>query len=143
LARRLGTTEAALQQPVTVVFRHAPRGEGDPLPWQLVTTDPAREEEQHLLIRAVIISDRNGEPVGALNLGSGNFRDRHFTAKAWRFPAGTFPGLNRKRPVVVFDAASLEKLDTNKAMYWDSELRSGWDNDDAEVDDGWGRSGDR
>jgi len=138
LAKKLGTSETALRQQVNVIIRHAPRGDNDPVAWQLVTTDPAHEQEDHLLIRAVIIGDRDGEPVSKFNLGSGSFKDRYYTAKAWRFPAASFPVLNQKRPVVVFEAFSLEKVDTGKAIYWDAELRdSKWENDDEEVDDGW------
>jgi hypothetical protein len=138
LSRTLAIPEATLRQQVKVTFRHAPRGDNDPLPWQLIATEPAREEEDHLLVRALIISDRSGQPVSALNLGSGNFRDRYFTAMAWRFPAGAIPGLNAKRPVVVFDGYTLEKPDTSKCMFWESELREAtWTNDDDEVEDGW------
>jgi hypothetical protein len=138
LAKKLGVSETSLQQQVKVTIRHAPRGDQDPVPWQLVTTEPAREDEDHLLIRAVIIGDRDGQPVSAFNLGSGSFKDRYYTATAWRFPAGTFSTLNQKRPVVVFDAFSLEKVDTSKAIYWDAELRDRlWENDDEDVDDGW------
>jgi hypothetical protein len=138
MSRTLAIPETTLRQQVKVIFRHAPRGDKDPLPWQLVTTEPAREEEDHILVRAVIISDRTGEPVSGLSLGSGNFRDRYFTAMAWRFPAGSIPGLNPKRPVVVFDGFSLEKPDTSKCMFWESELREAtWTTTDEDVEDGW------
>ena len=138
IAHKTSIPEATLRQQSTITFRHAPRGPDDPVPWQIITTDPVREGEDHVMVRAVIISDRTGQPVSAFNLGSGNFRDRYFIVKGWRFPAGTFAGLNAQRPVVVFDSYSLEKPDTGKCMFWEAELRdSAWTSDDEDIEDGW------
>ena len=142
LAKTSGTPLATLEQRYLVVFRHSERGPNDPLSWQLLEMKPEWKdgEEDKLAVRATIVSDRSGEPISAMSLGSGSYKDRYFKAEAWRLPPGAF-GFNKHRPVIVFDHQTLEKLGISPAMSWEDTVGSQhspkWPNDDDAVEDGY------
>lgn len=143
LALEKGVPVSELQRKYQVVIRHAPRGEGDPTPWQIMTMDPRwdKADEDKLLVRVSAVSDRTGEPPSSFRLGSGHRRDRYFSAMAWRLPPGSC-GMNAKRPVLVYDGGSLEKLEIPQAEYMDAHVRQeNWINDDEEIEDGWAPRG--
>jgi hypothetical protein len=131
---------AKLKQLYDVVVRYKPRGEKDPCPWQVLTCNPAfnPEDEEHHMVRVTFIGDFTGDPPSTLRLGSGNYRDVFFKAKAWRFPPGSF-GFNAFRPVMVYDGFSLEKLASSEAYRWDGEMKetNKWTDDDTDVEDGY------
>ncbi len=128
-----------------VEFGYLPRGKGDPRPWVLlkmtpdyysvVPDDDFSVDEEGLLLRATIISDRNGEQPSEFLRGAGQSKDRYFRAEAWRFPPKSL-GLNTgERPVILYDAMSLEKLTIGQAMYQQGLV----DNPTLTIpdDDGW------
>jgi hypothetical protein len=142
VAKTTGKTQAELEKRYHVVFRYSERGPGDPLPWQLLEMKPEWEgaDEKELTVRAAIISDRTGEPVGALSLGSGHYKDRYFQADAWRLPPGSL-GFNKHRPVILFEHSTLEKLSISQSGGWDEKVGNGknqhWTSDDDTVEDGY------
>jgi hypothetical protein len=147
IAQRSGIAENILRTEFNAQVRYSPRGDGDPLPWQLITLDPpwhtlskAFDNEEEFLVRCTLVGDRNGQPINMLWVGN-TAKDRYFTVKAWRFPPGSF-GFNAKRPVLVYNVGSLEKMDISASLYADQAYRY-WQNDDDwdERDDGW-RPGD-
>lgn len=145
MSLKYSIAKADLMRQYTVVVRYAPRGEGDPVPWQVMTMDPPWEksDEEKILVRTTFVSDRSGAPPSALQLGSGHRRDRYFQAMAWRLPPGAC-GFNASRPVVVYDAGSLEKLDIRGAEEMDYRAnQEGWISDDEDVEDGWNKPGDQ
>jgi len=147
-ARALGVSEEKLRQPYDIVFRHSERGPGDPLPWQLLEMTPAweggEEPEAEVAVRATIVSDRSGNPVSSLSLGSGHYKDRYFKAKAWRFKPGSF-GFNPHRPVIVFDAMSLEKAGISECGRYEeivgTQQAPKWHFTDDDVEDGYVKPG--
>lgn len=135
---------AKLQTQYDIVVRYKPRGDKDPVPWQIITCTPAVDPENEVefqRVRVTLISDRTGEPPSALRLGSLNYRDIFFKGKAWRFPPGTLPasmGFNRVRPVFLYEASTFDKLDSNEAFRMDGEMKEPkWTDDDAEIEDGY------
>lgn len=146
LAASLKVDEALLRTQFTIKFRYHPRGTDDPIPWQLLTMSPAwdsvgqdHENEEELAVRCTLINDHTGSGPSMMWVGN-TFKDRYFTAKAWRFPPGAFDA-DRKRPVLVYDANSLEKLPFTEAVMYDTHLgpQGIWDNDDEweSRNDGW------
>jgi hypothetical protein len=142
--------EAQLRQLYDVQLWYHPRGPTDPCPWQIVSMSPAwnslddkRDDEDHVLIRCTFICEGDGKSISSLWLGSGNYRDRFWRAKVWRFPPGSF-GFNSKRPVLVWKLRSNEKLDFGTCEVLDANMRhvgsETWDNDDTSIDDGFGKS---
>jgi hypothetical protein len=141
--------EGLLKQEYLVKFRYAPRGNNDedPCPFQILTMTPAwnsfepdkRENEDHLLVRCTVISDKTGAPPSALIIG-GSYKDRYFTAKCWRLPPGSF-GKPSGRPVLLYRSLTLDKVSYGDADMLDTELRRGgnWESDDLweDRDDGW------
>ncbi len=142
LAIQLKQPAAKLKQTYEVVARYSPRGEGDPVPWQILQSnplyDPENDEGEHKMVRVTLISDRTGEPPSKLRLGSGNYRDVFFKGTVWRFPPGAF-GFNRFRPVVVFDGSAFDKMESREAFTWDGEMKetAKWTNDDTDIKDGF------
>jgi hypothetical protein len=137
-----GKAEADLQKTYKLIVRHAPRFANDPIPWQIVTSEPAIEEEEKILVRATIISDRTGRPISQLYLGSGSRIDQYWHVTAWRLPPGT-NGFNAHRPVVLYDGSSLTKAGFGESAKWEETLGSrgkpvskDWSDDDDEVEDG-------
>lgn len=145
LAKEKAVPVAELSRQFTVVVRHAARGDNDPVPWQIVSMTPAwdKADEHEYLVRATVVSDRSGAPPSQLLLNSGHRRDIYFRATAWRLPPGSL-GFNAKRPVIVYDGGSFEKLDISQAEAAAGNIKDGhWENDDLEVDDGWVAPGER
>lgn len=139
MARELKMSEEQVRQPRLATLTWRPRGEKDPVPWQLINLSPpwGEGEEDRLLVRCSLISERTGTPPSALHTGSGHRRDRFFTAKVWRFPNGSF-GLNAYRPVLVYDAWSFDKCDVTAAEGWMGTIFTPeWSNDDEAVEDGF------
>ena len=133
-----------LQSQYDIVVRYKPRGDKDPVPWQVITCTPAVDPENDVefqRVRVTLISDRTGEPPSSLRLGSLNYRDIFFKGKAWRFPPGTLPatfGFNRARPVFVYEAMTFDKLDSSEAFRMDGEMKEAkWTDDDSEIEDGY------
>lgn len=145
LAQKLGKPKEQLQKTYVVVMRHAPRGEGDPTPWQVISSeplyDPENDEPKHK-VRVSLINDRNGEPMSRLRLGSGNYRDQFFKGTVWRFPPGAF-GMNKFHPVLVYKASDFDKVESMEAYRWSGEMSDGqnWTNDDDEIEDGFKKPG--
>lgn len=148
LARKHGLTVHQIQTTYQVIVRIAARGDGDPCPWQLVSSSPEFDgygkpefdSEKNMLVRCTLLSDRTGEGPSALFLGSGAVQDRYFKATVWRLPKGSF-GQNRHRPVLIYNAATFEKLERNEVYSWEQTVKStgdeGWTNDDTEIEDGY------
>ena len=140
LAQQAKVSVPRIKQTFEVVVRYHPRGENDPVPWQMLTStplyDPENDEPDHL-VRVSLISERTGEPPSQLRLGSLNYRDIYFKGKVWRFAPGSF-GLNKHRPVLVFDGWNFDKVDSNEAYRWDGEMKEAkWTNDDEDIEDGF------
>jgi hypothetical protein len=150
LATATGQTESRLRTEYMMTVRYSPRGKDDPIPWQIIEqtprwadVDPQNPDEQNLLVRIHFLGDRHGQPPSDLILGSGGkagFRDRYFTCTAYRLPPGVL-GKGPGRPVVIYKAGTLEKLDTAKSMYWDTTVQDpkqfASDDDWDERQDGW------
>ncbi len=136
LAAELKVPEPRLRTVFNITVRYAPRSPEDPMPWQLLKTDPAydsvypdADREDRFAQRITLISDRDASPPSKMRVGS-LYQDRYFTAKAWRFPGGTF-GFYKDRPVVMYDAFSLDKLFPGEANIIDYEITNSgkWDLD--------------
>jgi hypothetical protein len=141
-AKGMPTTAAKLSTQFDIRFAYNPRGNGDPAPWILLSMSPKWSDfmgnpdldEEGVMKRCHIVSDRTGEPITGYLLGSGQYKDFFFKAKAWRFPPGSL-GHADERPVVLFEAMSLEKFDIGEAQVYSNALRDPhqWQPDD----DGW------
>ncbi|MFW5829098.1 MAG: hypothetical protein ACOCXA_02450 [Planctomycetota bacterium] len=123
----------------TVVYR--PRAEGDPIPWQLVDSQPMYEtdkiQEWDVLVRAHLISGGDGEPPGLLMLGS-TTKARFYKLRFRRFPPGSF-GFESPRPVLVYDPMSMEVQPIGIGKSMESMLKE-YDEDHwiwPERDDAW------
>lgn len=147
IAKEKGIPEANLRKEFQVILRHAPRnGTGrDPIPWQLVSMSPAwidvdpdkHEDETGVLVRCSVISDRDGTPPSDLWVGA-NQDEKFFKVTVWRFPPGSF-GRNAKRPVLVYQAGTLERLSIGDGQGLKGQVTS-MESDDKweERDDGFG-----
>jgi hypothetical protein len=143
LASVTGVPEAALATKFQMRLRYNPRGDGDPMPWQIIDSQPAwksvhaqQEDETELLVRCTFISGNDGEPPGTAFINS-TFKDRYYKVEALRLPPGSL-GFNGKRPVVIYDRMSLERMDISNADMTQRIVQA-WENDDLwpERDDGW------
>jgi hypothetical protein len=143
IAASSGLSETSLGTKFALKVRYNPRGEGDPLPWQIMESTPPfsdvypqAEDEFQILVRCTFVSANDGQPPSTAFINN-TFKDRYFKAKALRLPPGTL-GFNAKRPVVVYDRMDLEKMDISSADGYQRTV-SGWENDDIwpERDDGW------
>lgn len=132
-----------LETRFTMKVRYHPRGEGDPIPWQIIEMNPRwqdiypeAESEDQLLVRCVYISANDGESPSTAFINA-TFKDRYFTVKALRLPPGSL-GHNPKRPVVVYDRMSMDKMDISTADGTQRTIQA-WENDDEweARDDGW------
>jgi hypothetical protein len=143
IAAASGIPKAKLETPFKMRVRYNPRGEGDPLPWQIMSMDPPwiqvypdAEDETDILVRCAFLSGNDGQPPGTTFINS-TFKDRYFRVDAIRLPPGSL-GQNAKRPVVVYDRMSLDKMSISDA---DMAHRTAQyaENDDLwpERDDGW------
>lgn len=138
-ARGLPTSAAKLQTQFDIEFGYDPRSPDDPAPWILLAMTPPwheftgnpDDEEVGIKKRAFIVSDRTGKPITGYLLGSGQYKDRFFRAKAWRFPPGSL-GHPDGRPVVLFEAMTLEKFDIGQAQVTSNALRdpNQWQDDE-------------
>lgn len=135
--------ESRLKTQFKLNVRYNPRGEGDPLPWQIISMEPAwkevypeQEDEAELLVRCTFVSGNDGRPPGTAFINS-TFKDRYFRATGLRLPPGSL-GFNAKRPVVVYNQLDLAKMSITDADGTQRNV-SGWENDDEwdERDDGW------
>jgi hypothetical protein len=143
LATATGSSEAQLGTWYQMQLRYAPRGEGDPLPWQIISSQPPYEQvypdaipEDLLLVRCTLRSANTGEAPGTTFINS-SWKDHYYTAKALRLPPGTL-GSNPKRPLVIYEALDFKRMDVTGA---DNARRTvlNWESDDlwADRDDGW------
>lgn len=141
-----GVTKKQLETSIDfLVWYHPRKAKGDPSPFQIVSATPAwkglgekYEDEEKLLVRATVISERDGEPISKIWIGVAE-EDHFFKIKGWRFPPGSF-GKAKGRPVIVYDGYSLEKIDIGFALTTHAEVK-GWETDDnwADRDDGFGK----
>ena len=143
ISRATNVPQTALETKFKMRVRYNPRGEGDPLPWQIIDSDPAwktvhqtQEDETELLVRCTFISANDGAPPGTAFINS-TYKDRYWKVEAFRLPPGVL-GFNAKRPVVIYDRMSMEKMDITTAD-GTQRMIAGWENDDLwpERDDGW------
>jgi len=141
LAQQAKVPVARIKQTYNVVVRYHPRADNDPMPWQMLTSDPLfdpENDEPNHAVRVTLVSERGGEPPSKMRLGSLNYRDLFFKGKVWRFAPGSF-GFNKHRPVLVYDAWDFEKVDLGEAHRWEGEMTENtkWTNDDEDIDDGF------
>jgi hypothetical protein len=141
LATELKLPEERISQKFSVVVRSAPRGLDDPIPFQITALKPTwqsmdpktHDDENNLMVRVSLISDRTGEVPSGLTTGLGSTeRDRWFRVEGWRLPPGTF-GTNKKRPVFVADMATWEKMNVTDNLQNESKVRDR----KIDVDDAW------
>lgn len=143
IATAAKTDQAKLGTQFQIRVRYQPRGEGDPLPWQILSMTPAwssvypgAEDEENLLVRCTFVSGNDGAPPSTTFINN-TFKDRYFRATGIRLPPGSL-GFNAKRPVVVYNQLDLAKMSITEA---DMAQRSAaaWQSDDDwdERDDGW------
>lgn len=149
LASEFKIEEKLISQQYDATVRYAPRDNSDldPYPFQILTMTPEwqsqdpehREDENKLLVRCTFVSDKTGQRPSDLMIGN-TFKDRYFTAKVWRLPPGAL-GFGTTRPVLIYEAVSLEKVSLGQCDMFDMEIRRGnvWENDDIweDRDDGF------
>lgn len=143
ISTQFKTDHTRLSTSFQMQVRYSPRGEGDPLPWQIIsmtpswnTVYPEAEDEEKLLVRCSFISGNDGLPP-ATTFINGTFKDRYYKVTGLRLPPGAL-GFNAKRPVVVYDRLNLERMSITDADMNQRSVSS-WENDDdwPERDDGW------
>jgi len=143
IATTSGKSDTALKTEFQMRVRYNPRGEGDPMPWQIIdmtpewhTVHPGEEDEFQALVRCTFISGNDGNPPGTAFINS-TYKDRYWSVPGYRLPPGSL-GANAKRPVVVYKQMDMARMDIGSA---DSTQRgvASWENDDLwpERDDGW------
>jgi hypothetical protein len=132
-----------LETEFTMQVRYHPRGEGDPIPWQIISMAPAwkevypdQEDEFELLVRCTLISGNDGKLPSTTFINS-TYKDRYYTVPGFRLPPGSL-GANAKRPVVVYKQMDFARMDISSADMTNRSV-STWENDDEweERDDGW------
>lgn len=109
-----------------VEFAYLPRHKTDPRPFVLLKMDPPyydivpdddwSVDEDGLLLRCTVINDREGKPPSEFYYGSGQFKDRYFKAEAWRLPPKSLGLSTGDRPVILYNAMTLEKLSIGEAQ---------------------------
>ncbi len=140
IAAKYDIPQEALEQPQEMFLRYAPRGEGDPAPWQLISQqadqhtpdwlhrfDPATEEEGYgpMLIRVWVILDGDGEPPSTMRINSGLRRDLYWSGQGWRLPPGALGVGKGKRTVVLMRQNTWSKCDVTTAEVLHGAVRSG------------------
>src|SRR3954469_2138920 len=80
IAKDKKVDEKLLRQEYDVIMRYEPREkrDDDPTPYQIISMSPdwqsmdpeKRENEDHLLVRAYVMSDKNGMPPSGLYVGN-------------------------------------------------------------------------
>jgi hypothetical protein len=143
LSKKTGIPKEVLGTEYTMKVRYQPRGEGDPLPWQIIESSPTHdalypeaESEEGVLVRCTFISANDGQPPSTTFINS-TWKDRYWKCVALRLPAGSL-GFNAKRPVVVYNRLDLTCLDISNAEQahrMAGEMES--DDDWRERDDGY------
>jgi hypothetical protein len=143
---KAGYTKEKLATEFEFTVYYNPRGgrnSNDPVPFQIYNCTPAWKsvypndvDEHELMVRATVISERDGEPISGLWIGATR-EESFFTIKGWRFPPGSF-GKPKGRPVIVYQGFSLQKVDISPGMSMVPQTKS-WDNDDEweQRDDGY------
>lgn len=143
IASASGVERAKLETQFQMQVRYHPRGEGDPLPWQIISmapewksVHPGQEDEAEILVRCTFVSGNDGTPPGTAFINN-TFKDRYFRVTGIRLPPGSL-GFNAKRPVVVYNQLDLSKMSISDADMAQRTV-SAWENDDEweERDDGW------
>lgn len=133
-----GIPQSTLATMYEMEVRYNPRGEGDPLPWQIITMKPAwtTEDENELLVRCTFVSQNDGQPPSTTFINN-TYKDRYFKVTACRLPPGSL-GFKSKRPVLIFERMSLNTMSIPDADRTQETVRT-WENDDhwPERDDGW------
>lgn len=145
IARATGKPEKAVATIYKFRLVYNPRGEGDPVPWQIINSDPPfgtvypgpDNDEEKLLVRCVLISANDGKPPGTAFINT-TYMDRYYNATGLRLPPGSLPGLPAKRPIVVYTPLDMSRMTITDAGTWRNES-SRWENDDQwqDRDDGW------
>ena len=143
-------TESILRTEYDMLVWYSPRKPGDPIPFLIVSCNPpihtvwpdyTNESTPPLLVRATVVSERDGEPISKIWVGA-TPEERFFKIRGWRLPPGSL-GKPQKRQVVVYQGFSLEKLDIGLGVQKRSDIQ-GWERDDnprewPERDDGFGQ----
>jgi hypothetical protein len=141
-----GYTKSNLETEFEFIVFYNPRGgrgSKDPCPYQIIESKPAWKtvypnsiDEHELLVRCVLVDERDGEPISKMWTGS-NEDEGFFKIRGWRFPPTSF-GKPKGRPVVVFKGLSMEKLELNKSVTLLPTIKQ-WEKDDEWEDrsDGW------
>jgi hypothetical protein len=148
LAKQYNIPESELRTEFTMMVYYHPRvpNDKDPSPYQIVQCTPTwksvnpehiEESVPPLAVRCTVISERDGEPISKVWIGVTG-EERFFKIKCWRLPPGAL-GKNSKRPVLVYQGLSLEKVDINTGMPLKEQVIN-WENDDhwRDRDDGIG-----
>lgn len=149
ISRQTKIAEATLATQFKLKVRYNPRGEGDPVPWQIIDSQPAfaslypgdDNDEEKLLVRCQMISANDGQSPSTTFINA-TYQDRYYSVVALRLPPGSLPGFSAKRPILVYNQLDLQKLNISEA----NALRGGvasWENDDEwpARDDGWSPPG--
>jgi len=143
IAASSNVPQSKLETTFKMSVRYHPRGEGDPLPWQIIDSSPPwkeiypdQEDEFQLLVRCTFISGNDGEPPSTTFINS-TYKDRYWKVDALRLPPGSL-GRNAKRPVVVYDRMSMTRMEISNADMLQRSVQK-WENDDEweARDDGW------
>ncbi len=143
IARSSGIPRSQLETLFDLRVRYEPRGEGDPLPWQIINMTPAwvsvypnAESEEALLVRCTLLSQNDGQPPSTTFINS-TYKDRYFKVKGYRLPPGT-NGSNAKHPVVIYERMSLETMGITDADSTRTMVKM-WESEDLwqDRDDGW------
>lgn len=143
IATAKGIDKAKLETQFQMQVRYHPRGEGDPLPWQIIrmtpewaSVHPGQEDEAELLVRCTFVSGNDGAPPSTTFINN-TFKDRYFTVTGIRLPPGSL-GFNAKRPVVVYNQLDLSKMSITDADMTQRTIGA-WESDDEweDRDDGW------
>lgn len=143
-------TEAMLRQEYDMVVWYKARKAGDPMPYVIVSCNPPihtiwpdypNEVTPPLLVRATVVSERDGEGISKMWVGA-TPEERFFKIRGWRLPPGSL-GKNPKRTVVVYQGFSLEKVDISIGVQKRSDVER-WEVDDnprewPDRDDGFGQ----
>jgi len=124
------------------MVRYRPRAAKDPVPFQLFDLQPpwndipTHEDEDHLLLRVVFISDLTGTGPNEGYIGDSP-KGQYFKGTCWRLPKGSIPGVNKFHPILVYKGASTP-MNNSEVVFWDAQLNNaGWKNNDEDIDDGF------
>jgi hypothetical protein len=146
LSQQTKRPKAELEKKYKMLVRFGPRNnnEDDPIPWQVLSMSPAWDKENEtdppVMVRVSMLSDQTGEMPSGLLAGVGRQSyERFFRCDGWRLPPGTF-GQDKKRPVVIIDMGTWQKVGMNEAIQYDGKISDRkFETDDKweDRDDGW------